>query len=143
MPKKDYKTIKLDPKYTPKKGEYYMSPEQKAYFYKILNDMRDEIVSNESGVLNDILLGKKMDSAGVGDDADMSNFRQEANEKLRASQRKAGLLKKIEFALERLANGTYGYSVVSGDEIGLKRLMARPVATMTIEEQEEQEKKKM
>ena len=52
------------------------------------------------------------------------------------------LLQKINAALERIENGTYGYSVISGDEIGLQRLMARPLATMTVEEQEEYEKKK-
>ena len=56
------------------------------------------------------------------------------------SERNANLLKKIDAALERIENGTFGYSVISGDEIGLQRMLARPLATKTIEEQEEIEK---
>ena len=61
---------------------------------------------------------------------------------LRMSQRDNNLLKKIDAALARLDNGTYGYSVVSGEPIGLQRMLARPLATMTIEEQEEYEQRK-
>ena len=61
---------------------------------------------------------------------------------LRMSERTTNLLQKIDAALERIENGKYGYSVISGDEIGLQRLMARPLATMTVEEQEEYEQKK-
>ena len=58
---------------------------------------------------------------------------------LRMSERNNKLLQKINAALDRIENGTYGFSVVSGDEIGIKRMMARPLATLTIEEQEEYE----
>ncbi|MCL2331815.1 MAG: TraR/DksA family transcriptional regulator [Proteobacteria bacterium] len=143
MPVKNYKTIKLDPKYMPKKTEPYMSPEQKAYFYNLLNAQRQELLSDAPDILNDILLGEKMDSAGPGDDLDVSSFRQEANEKIKINERASRLLRKIENALKMLEAGTYGYSVISGEPIGLKRLLVRPVATMTIEEQEEYEKKKM
>ena len=61
---------------------------------------------------------------------------------LRMSQRDNNLLRKIDAALARMDEGTYGYSVVSGEEIGLRRMMARPLATMTIEEQEEYEQRK-
>ena len=61
---------------------------------------------------------------------------------LRMSQRDNNLLKKIDAALARMEEGTYGYSVVSGDEIGIQRMLARPLATMTIEEQEEYEQRK-
>ncbi|MBQ2005785.1 MAG: hypothetical protein II219_03165 [Alphaproteobacteria bacterium] len=58
------------------------------------------------------------------------------------SDRSNKLLQKVNAALDRIANGTFGYSVVSGDEIGIKRMMARPLATMTVEEQEEYEARK-
>ena len=61
---------------------------------------------------------------------------------LRMSERDNNLLRKIDAALDRIENGTYGYSVVSGDEIGLNRMMARPLATMTVEEQEEYEQRR-
>ena len=69
-------------------------------------------------------------------------FEQEITMNLRMSQRDNNLLKKIDAALARLDNGTYGYSVVSGEPIGLQRMLARPLATMTIEEQEEYEQRK-
>lgn len=141
MAVKDYKNLKLDPKYIPKKTEEYMSPEQKAYFYKLLSDGRAQIISAMPDILNDILLGEKMDSAGVGDELDSSNFQMEANERIKTNSRTNNLLKKIDYSLARLEDGSYGYSVISGDEIGLKRLMAVPTATMTIEEKEEHEKK--
>lgn len=140
MVAKNYKTIQLDPKYVPKKTEQYMCPEHKAYFYNLLMAGRAEILSNMPDTLNDILLGEKMDSAGVGDEVDNSSFQQEANERIKTNSRINNLLKQIDAALSRLENGTYGFSVVSGDEIGLKRLMARPTATMTIEEREDYEK---
>jgi DnaK suppressor protein len=58
------------------------------------------------------------------------------------AERDNKLLVKINAALERIENGTFGYSIISGDEIGLSRMLARPLATMTIEEQEEYEKRK-
>ena len=67
---------------------------------------------------------------------------QEITMNLRMSERNTNLLQKINAALERIENGTYGYSVISGDEIGLQRMLARPLATMTVEEQEEYEQKK-
>ena len=58
---------------------------------------------------------------------------------LRMTERDNNLLKKIDAALERLENGTFGFSVISGEEIGISRMLARPLATMTVEEQEEYE----
>ena len=141
MPKKDYKTLELDPKYLPKKSEEYMSVQQKAYFYNVLMKMHDEVTASLDDVINAINLGKKLESAGTGDDLDNTSFSMEANEKIRENERNNHLLKKIEFALKQLEEGTYGYSILSGDEIGIKRLLARPVATLTIEEQEEVEKR--
>ena len=61
---------------------------------------------------------------------------------LRLSERNANLLTKISAALDRIENGTFGYSVISGEEIGLQRMLARPLATMTLEEQEEYEQRR-
>ena len=91
-------------------------------------------------VLNDVRIADKTENAGVGDEQDQSTFEQEIAMDLRMSERSANLLKKIDAALERIENGTFGYSVISGDEIGLQRMLARPLATKTIEEQEEIEK---
>ncbi len=140
--KKSYKTIELPPKYTPKKSEPYMCPEQLAYFYRMLMAQKDEIVHESDSVLSAVRLAEKTEAAGVGDDSDNATYEQDITMNLRMSERDNNLLKKINAALDRIENGTYGYSVVSGDEIGLNRMMARPLATMTIEEQEEYEQRR-
>jgi len=142
MVKKNYKSITLDPKYTPKKTEPYMCPEQLAYFYQILNTQRDEIMHDRESVLNDVRMAEKNETAGVGDEQDQATNEQEITLNLRMSERTTNLLQKINAALERIENGKYGYSVISGEEIGLQRLLARPLATMTVEEQEEYEQNK-
>lgn len=139
--KKTYKTVELPPKYTPKKSEPYMCLEQLAYFYRLLMAQKDEIVHESDSVLSAVRLAEKTEAAGVGDDSDNATYEQDITMNLRMSERDNNLLKKINAALERIENGTYGYSVVSGDEIGLNRMMARPLATMTIEEQEEYEQR--
>ena len=142
MVKKNYKSIVLDPKYTPKKSEPYMCPEQLAYFYQLLNAQHDQIVNDRDAVLNDVRLAEKNETAGVGDEQDQAAAEQEITMNLRMSERNANLLEKIKAALERIENGSFGYSVISGDEIGLQRMLARPLATMTVEEQEEYEQRK-
>ena len=139
--KKNYKTIELDAKYIPKKTEKYMCDEHRAYFYKLLTAQRDELVASMDEIMNDINLAQKARTAGTGDDADSASFDTEANMQLRLHERNANLLKKIDAALERLDNKTFGYSLLSGDEIGLKRMLVRPLATLTLEEQEDAEKR--
>ena len=140
MAKQDYKTIELPAKYTPKKSEPYMCPEQLAYFYNILNTQKEELLSDSDSVLNAVRMAEKTESVGVGDESDNASYNQDITMDLRISERNHKLLQKINAALARMETGEYGYSVVSGDEIGLKRMMARPLATLTIEEQEEYEK---
>lgn len=119
-----------------------MCPQQLAYFYHLLTAQKEELLQDSDSVLNAVRLADKTESAGVGDESDNATFEQEITMNLRMSERDNNLLKKINAALERIENGTYGYSVVSGDEIGLSRMLARPLATMTVEEQEEYEKRK-
>ena len=142
MAKKDFKKIELPPKYIPKKSEPYMCPEQLAYFYHILNNQKQELVNTSDSVLNSVRMAEKSASDGVGDDSDNATFEQEITMNLRMSQRDNNLLKKIDAALARMDDGTYGFSVVSGEPIGIQRMLARPLATMTIGEQEEYEQRK-
>lgn len=142
MASKNYKSLELDPKYVPKKSEPYMSVEQQAYFYQLLMAQKEEIMQEADSVLSAVKVAEQAETAGVGDESDNSNFEQEIAMNLKLSERNTLLLKKINTALERLENGTFGYSVVSGDEIGLNRMLARPLATMTVEEQEEYEKRR-
>ena len=138
--KKNYKTIVLPPKYTPKKSEPYMCPEHLAYFYQLLTARREKLLNEHNDILKDVRTADKTESDGVGDDQDQAAYEQEITMNLRMSERNGNLLKKIDAALDRIEKGTFGYSDISGDEIGLQRLMARPLATKTIEEQEEIEK---
>ena len=139
MAKRDYKTIELPAKYTPKKSEPYMCPEQLAYFYNILNTQKEELLSDSDSVLSAVRMAEKTESVGVGDESDNASYNQDITMDLRISERNNKLLQKINAALARMETGEYGYSVISGEEIGLKRMMARPLATLTIEEQEEYE----
>lgn len=142
MAKKDFKKIVLPEKYTPKKSEPYMCPEQLAYFYQLLNTQKQELLNASGDVLNSVRMADKTASDGVGDETDNAMLEQQITMNLRMSQRDSNLMRKIDAALARIEDGTYGYSVVSGDEIGLQRMLARPLATMTIEEQEEYEQRK-
>lgn len=142
MAAQNYKNIELPPKYTPKKSEPYMCPEQLAYFHNILSMQKEELTNGSTSLLNAVRMADKKESAGVGDDLDNATLEQELSMNLRMSERDGKLLAKINAALDRIENGTYGYSVVSGEEIGINRLMARPLATMTVEEQEEYESRK-
>ena len=141
MAKKNYKNIELPPKYVPKKSEPYMCPEQLAYFYQLLNAQKEEILQQSAATLNSVSTRNKTNSTITGDDLDIAIAEQETTMTLRMAERDNNLLVKINSALDRIENGTYGYSVISGDEIGLSRMLARPLATMTIEEQEEHEKR--
>ncbi|MCM1294569.1 MAG: hypothetical protein NC311_03335 [Muribaculaceae bacterium] len=142
MATEDYKKIELAPKYTPKKSEPYMCPMHKAYFYQLLSAQKAELTQDSDSVLSAVRLAEKTEAAGVGDDSDNAVYEQEITMNLRMSERDNNLLRKINSALDRLENGTFGYSIVSGEEIGLQRMLARPLATMTVEEQEEYEQRK-
>lgn len=142
MAAKNYKTIELPPKYVPKKSEPYMCENQLAYFYQLLSAQKEELVQDSDSVISAVRMAEKAESAGVGDDSDNATFEQEITMNLRMAGRDNNLLRKINAALDRLENGTFGYSVVSGEEIGLSRMLARPLATMTVEEQEEYESRK-
>ncbi|MDR2269113.1 MAG: hypothetical protein LBD94_02920 [Rickettsiales bacterium] len=134
--KKDYKTLVLPEKYIPKKSEKYMSVEQKAYFYKILMSEKAELETDLSTRIDRSHLAQKLDSIGAMDEGDAATLAVETDFAIKLQERDRAQLGNINTALQRLEDGTYGYSIVSGKEIGLKRLMVRPVAVMTIEERE-------
>ena len=138
----DYKTLELPSNYKPKKTEPYMCPNQLAYFYHLLSAQREELMHERDSVLNAVRLADKTEAVGVGDETDNATYNQDITMDLRMSDRSNKLLQKVNAAIDRIANGTYGFSVVSGEEIGIQRMMARPLATMTVEEQEEYEARK-
>ena len=100
----NYKTLELPPKYTPKKSEPYMCPQQLAYFYQLLTAQKEELLHDSAATLNAVRTAEKNDTAGVGDDSDNATFEQEITMNLRMSERDNNLLKKINSALERIEN---------------------------------------
>jgi len=128
------KTVK---KYIPNVKEKYMCTKHKKYFTKKLVSWRKEIVksNNDNIVLNN--LDDNVASADIVDQA--SSYTEKAVE-MRASNRRRKLVNKIDQALKRLKDGTYGYCEDTGEPIGLKRLIARPIAVLCIEAQEKHEK---
>ncbi len=138
----DYKTLELPSNYKPKKTEPYMCPNQLAYFYHLLSAQREELMHERDSVLSAVRLADKTEAVGVGDESDNATYNQDITMDLRMSDRSNKLLQKVNAAIDRIANGTYGFSIVSGEEIGIQRMMARPLATMTVEEQEEYEARK-
>lgn len=142
MAQENYKTLELPANYKPKKSEPYMCVQQLAYFYQLLTAQKEELSDERDSVLSAVRLADKTEAVGVGDDSDNASYNQDITMDLRMSERNHKLLQKINAALDRIENGTFGYSVESGDEIGLQRMMARPLATLTVEEQEEYESRK-
>jgi DnaK suppressor protein len=142
MIKKDYKSIVLPPKYAPKKTEKYMSDQQKAFFYQMLLKEQETLVAEIKDAYDGPHLGQKLDGIGAMDEGDIAALSVETDLSIKKQERNIHYLKSVDFALKRLEDGTYGYSVLSGAEIGLKRLMVSPVATMTVEEKEERDRHK-
>ena len=124
-------------KYTPNEKEKYMSEKQKTYFKKRLLDWRNEIVElNSKGLyLKDV--DNEISSPDIIDQAASQT---EKNVEMRTLNRQIKLISKIDKALKRIKDNTYGYCEETGEPIGLKRLIARPIATLSIEAQEKHEK---
>ena len=124
-------------KYTPNEKEKYMSEKQKAYFKKRLVDWKNEIIElNSKGLyLNNV--DHEISSPDIVDQAASQT---EKSVETRTLNRQIKLLSKIEKAINRIKDNTYGYCEETGEPIGLKRLIARPIATLSIEAQEKHEK---
>ena len=131
MPKKVAK------RYTPNKKEKYMCAKHKKYFSEKLMTWRKEIVksNNENVVLNNL-----DDNVSSADIVDQASSYTEKNVEMRAINRQIKLISKIDGALKKIQDGTYGFCEETAEPIGLKRLMARPVATLCISAQEKHEK---
>jgi len=137
----DFNIIRLSEvmvkKYTPSEKEKYMCEKHKKYFKKKLIDWRNEIVeSNTKGLyLKDV--DGEISSADV---IDQASSQTEKTVEMRTLNRQIKLLSKIDRAIKKISNDTYGYCEDTGEPIGLKRLIARPIAKLSIEAQEKHEK---
>ena len=124
--------------YIPNGKEKYMCERQKTYFKKRLLEWKNEIIElNSKGLyLKDI--DHEISSPDIVDQAASQT---EKNVEMRTLNRQIKLLSKIENAIKKINDNTYGYCEETGEAIGLKRLIARPIATLSIEAQEKHEKK--
>jgi len=129
------KTLPED--YRPSEDEPFMNDMQRAYFRRKLLNWRDEILRSTKETLQHL----QDDSAQHADIADRATSETERALELRARDRQRKLIAKIDAALERIEDGTYGYCEETGEPISLKRLDARPIATLSVEAQERHERR--
>ena len=129
-------TIDLPPKYKPKLREEYMNPQQLEYFRRKLVAWREELMQEAQETLDNL---RDQSYQEVGDEADRASRESDHSLELRTRDRYRKLVHKIEQALERIDDGSYGYCEDTGDAIGIKRLEARPIATLSIDAQERRE----
>ena len=123
---------KISLKYKPTSKEPFMNPKQKEYFKQKLTDWKETLLKGSS----ETILNFKEDKEVSGDFADIASAESTKSIELRTRDRERKLISKIEEALKRIENNTYGYCEVTGKPIGLKRLEARPIATLSIEAQQ-------
>jgi DnaK suppressor protein len=123
--------------YRPTEDEPFMSDRQRAYFRRKLMNWRDEIMRSTKETLQHL----QDDSAQHADIADRATSETERALELRARDRQRKLIAKIDAAIARLDDGTYGYCEETGEPISLKRLDARPIATLSVEAQERHERR--
>ena len=124
-------------KYTPNEKEKYMCEKHKTYFKKRLVNWKNEIIeSNSKG----LLLSNTDHEISSADIVDQASSQTEKTVEMRTLNRQIKLLSKIDKAIKRIDNNSYGYCEETGEPIGLKRLIARPIATLSIEAQEKHEK---
>ena len=129
--------VKISKTYIPKEKEKYMCTKHLAYFKKKLTEWKADLVKTN----NEALYNSSMDDNSTSADiVDQASSYTEKNVEMRAINRQIKLISKIDSALKRIQNETYGFCEDTGEPIGLKRLMARPVATLSIAAQEKHEK---
>ncbi len=128
-------TAKLDPKYKPSEKEKYMNEKQLAYFRKKLEDWKEELLQESNSTLSHL----KEENFQEADIADRATVETDTSLELRTRDRYRKLINKIDAAIRRIDEGEFGYCEVTGEPIGIKRLEARPIATMTVQAQEDHE----
>ena len=129
--------VRISKNYIPKESEKYMCEKHKLYFKNKLTEWKKDLVRTNNEALYNSSLDDNSTSADIVDQA--SSYT-EKNVEMRAINRQIKLISKIDGALKKIQDGTYGFCEETGEQIGLKRLMARPVATLCIAAQEKHEK---
>jgi len=129
--------VKISKTYIPNLKENYMCEKHKAYFKRKLTEWKSEIIKANNQALYNNSLDDNSTSADIVDQA--SSYT-EKNVEMRAINRQIKLISKIDKALKKIKGGTYGYCEETGEPIGIKRLIARPIAALCIAAQEKHEK---
>ena len=129
--------VKISKTYVPNLKEKYMCEKHKTFFKKRLTEWKTEIVrANNEALYNNSL----DDNSASADIVDQASSYTEKNVEMRAINRQIKLIAKIDQAVKKIQDGTYGYCEETGEPIGIKRLIARPIATLCIDAQEKHEK---
>lgn len=129
--------VKLKKNYKPSKKEKYMCAEHLEYFRQKLLNWRDELVEESRETISNL----QQEVRDVGDEVERATRETENSLELRTRDRYRKLINKIDQALNRIEEGEYGYCDETGEEIGLDRLEARPIATLCLDAQERRELK--
>ena len=127
----------LDDDYRPAEDEPFMNDRQIEYFRRKLVNWKNDILDNSS----DTVAGMKDQTRNIPDVADRASEETDRALELRTRDRERKLVTKIDAALRRIDEGEYGYCAITGEPISLKRLDARPIATMSLEAQERHERR--
>jgi DnaK suppressor protein len=130
------KSVILPPDYEPNNKEEYMNEMQLEYFRQKLTEWKKELLAQSSDTLDELRQG----GLNQPDDIDRASLETDKSLDLRTKDRARKLILKIDQALERIEDGSYGYCEDTGEEIGIARLIARPIATLCIEAQERHER---
>jgi len=128
---------RLPKNYTPSDKEPFMNARQKEFFRRKLSDWRKEIINETKETLSNL----QYEANNFSDLADRASSETDRSLELRSRDRQRKLVGKIDEALSRIDDGSYGYCEETGEEISLKRLIARPIATFSIDAQELHERK--
>ncbi|MET0546796.1 MAG: RNA polymerase-binding protein DksA [Caulobacterales bacterium] len=127
----------LDADYKPSEDEPFMNERQQAYFRRKLLDWKEQIHIESRGTIENL----QKETVALPDLADRASSESERGVELRTRDRQRKLIAKIDAALKRIDDGEYGYCEETGEPIGLGRLEARPVATLSLEAQERHERR--
>ncbi|HPE48931.1 MAG TPA: RNA polymerase-binding protein DksA [Hyphomonas sp.] len=130
-------SVEIADDYRPSEDEDFMNELQLAYFRRLLENWKAEILNGAKQTITNL----QDESGSLPDMVDRASAESDKALELRTRDRQRKLISKIDAALRRIDDGTYGYCEVTGEPIGIRRLEARPTATMSLEAQERHERK--
>ena len=129
--------MKKTKKYKPTSKEKFMNTKMKEYFSKKLKNWKEELLKESFETINNL---QQSESLNQPDIADRAALETDKAFELRTRERERKLINKIDIALKKIENGTYGYCEETNEPISIQRLDARPIATLSIEAQERHER---